>query len=69
VRERRAIIALDPVDRAAAEYRLARAYLLAGDRAEARRAVLRALERAPNYQEAQELLLELRGARPQGGTR
>jgi cellulose synthase operon protein C len=69
VRERRAIIALDPVDRASAEYRLARAYLLAGDRNEARRAVLRALERAPNYEEAQELLLELRGATPPGGSR
>ena len=69
VRERRAIIALDPVDRADAEYRLARAYLMAGDRTQARRAVLRALERAPNYQEAQELLLDLRGATPQGGTR
>jgi tetratricopeptide (TPR) repeat protein len=68
VRERRAVLALDPVDRAGAEYRLARAYLLSGDRVEARRAVLRALERAPNYQEAQELLLELR-ASPPGGTR
>jgi tetratricopeptide (TPR) repeat protein len=68
VRERQAILALDPVDRANAEYRLARAYLLAGDRTEARRAVLRALERAPNYQEAQELLLELRRT-PPGGTR
>jgi tetratricopeptide (TPR) repeat protein len=68
IRERQAILALDPVDRAAAEYRLARAYLLAGDRTEARRAVLRALERAPNYEEAQELLLELR-ATPRGGTR
>jgi tetratricopeptide (TPR) repeat protein len=67
VRERQAILALDPVDRAGAEYRLARAHLLAGDRAEARRAVLRALEQAPNYQEAQELLLELRS--PQGSSR
>ena len=68
VRERRAILALDPVDRAAAEYRLARAHLLAGERTEARRAVLRALEQAPNYQQAQELLLELRSS-PQGGDR
>jgi tetratricopeptide (TPR) repeat protein len=68
VRERQAILALDPVDRADAEYRLARAYLLAGDRVEARRAVLRALERAPNYQQAQELLLELRST-PPGATR
>jgi tetratricopeptide (TPR) repeat protein len=68
VRERRAILALDPVDRASAEYRLARAHLLAGDRTQARRAVLRALEQAPNYQEAQELLLQLRGTPPSGGT-
>ena len=68
VRERRAILALDPVDRAAAEYRLARAHLLAGDRTQARRAVLRALEQAPNYQDAQELLLQLRGTPQSGGT-
>jgi hypothetical protein len=30
--------------------------------------VLRALEQAPNYQEAQELLLQLRGTPPSGGT-
>ncbi|HUF30084.1 MAG TPA: hypothetical protein VMM77_05405 [Gemmatimonadaceae bacterium] len=69
VRERRAILALDPVDRAAAEYRLARAYLQAGNRDDARRAVLRALERAPSYQQAQELLLELRRTETPGRSR
>jgi tetratricopeptide (TPR) repeat protein len=69
VRERRAILALDPVDRAAAEYRLARAHLLAGNRDDARRAVLRALERAPSYREAQELLLELRRPESPGRSR
>jgi tetratricopeptide (TPR) repeat protein len=61
VREWRAVVALDPTDRAEALYRLALAYERAGDVAEARRAVLRALEEAPNYEKAQELLLRLRG--------
>ena len=64
VRERRAVVALEPTDRAAALYRLARAYLDDGRRAEARRAVLQALEIAPGYEEALEFLLELRA----GGT-
>ena len=62
VRERRAVVALNPVDKADAQYRLARALLDAGQRDEARRAVLKALEVAPNYEQAQNLLLELRGA-------
>ncbi|HEX7049957.1 MAG TPA: tetratricopeptide repeat protein [Longimicrobiales bacterium] len=59
VRERRAIVALEPVDRAGALYDLARAYLEAGDTAAARREVLRALEIAPGFAEAQDLLLRL----------
>jgi tetratricopeptide (TPR) repeat protein len=61
VRERRAVVALKPVDMAEARYRLALALEQAGDRAEARREVLRALEVAPNYAAAQELLLRLSG--------
>ncbi len=61
VRERRAIVALDPADPADAYYRLALAEWRAGDRDAARRAVLRALELAPGFDEALELLLELRG--------
>ena len=65
VREMRAIVALDPPDRAGALYGLARAYLADGRRTEARSAVLRALEIAPNYEEALEFLMELRaGGRP-----
>lgn len=60
VRERQAILALDPVDRAEALYQLALAQLEAGDPAAARRTVLRALERAPNFEKAQELLLRIR---------
>ena len=59
-RERRAVVALRPVDLAAAHYQLARVLNLNGDRAAARRAVLAALELAPNYEEALDLLLELR---------
>jgi tetratricopeptide (TPR) repeat protein len=61
VRERTAVLALNPTDLAGAHYELARAHLLAGDRAAARTQVLRALEIAPGYAEAQALLLELRG--------
>ncbi len=66
VRERRAVLALAPVDLAEAQYRLARAHVGAGDPASARRAVLKALEIAPNFAEAQELLLDVRssGRRP-----
>jgi tetratricopeptide (TPR) repeat protein len=63
VRERRAILALAPANRADALYRLAVALVAAGDRTEARRQVLRALEVAPNFTEAQTLLLELQGTR------
>jgi len=61
VRERQAVIALAPVDRAEANYQLALAQRDAGDLAGARRSVLRALEIAPSYASALELLLELRG--------
>ncbi|MGQ0648686.1 MAG: peptidase MA family metallohydrolase [Gemmatimonadaceae bacterium] len=60
VRARRALVALDPTDRVEALYLLARAYADAGDAASARREVLRALDLAPNYEKAQELLLTLR---------
>jgi tetratricopeptide (TPR) repeat protein len=61
VRERRAILALDPADRAEAHYELALALALAGNRSEARSQVLRALEIAPSYEAALDLLLDLRG--------
>jgi tetratricopeptide (TPR) repeat protein len=59
-RERAAVVALGPPDRAEALYLLAVAQRDGGDVAGARRSVLRALEVAPNYQQALELLLELR---------
>ena len=52
-------LALDP-NLAEAHYNLAVAYRDAGDPTNARRSVLRALEVAPHYQRAQDLLLELR---------
>lgn len=61
VRAREALVALDPVDMAGALYRLALAQYQAGDAVQARRTVLRALERAPNFEAAQDLLMTLRG--------
>jgi Tfp pilus assembly protein PilF len=61
VRERQAVVALKPVDMAEALYQLALAHFSGGDRTSARREVLRALEAAPNFIEAQELLLRIRG--------
>ena len=59
VRARRALVALDPVDKPEALYQLALALAEAGDASSARREVLRALELAPRFQRAQELLLRL----------
>jgi tetratricopeptide (TPR) repeat protein len=56
---RQSLVALGPVDRAEALYQLAAAYFAAGDVAGARREVLRALEVAPRFERAQELLLKL----------
>ena len=66
VRERQAVVALNPVDRAEALYQLALAYYQAGETQAARREVLRALEDAPNFERAQELLLRLQGANRSG---
>ncbi|MEX2584536.1 MAG: tetratricopeptide repeat protein [Gemmatimonadota bacterium] len=62
VRERRAIIGLRPTDRARAVYELAYAYFRAGDLEAARSEVLRALETAPNFGDAQQLLLRIHEA-------
>jgi cellulose synthase operon protein C len=65
VREFRTVIALGPVDRAAAYTDLAESYFKAGKRAEAKKQTLAALEIAPTYERAQELLLKLvDGSRP-----
>ena len=59
VTQRRAIVALDPVDEAAAYYQLAASLYANEDVPEAKRAVLQSLERAPGYRDAQKLLLRL----------
>lgn len=60
VRERGAVVALHPADMAEALYLLAVAQRDAGDVRAARRSVVGALDIAPNYEAALELLLELR---------
>jgi len=62
IAEFNAILGMKPADPAGAHYDLARAMLAAGNRAEARREVLRALEIAPEFEKAQELLLKIRSA-------
>jgi len=66
VRERGAVVALRPVDEAEALYLLAVAQKDAGDLRSARRSVMGALDIAPNYEEALEFLLELRGTERDG---
>jgi tetratricopeptide (TPR) repeat protein len=66
VRARRALVALNPVDMPEALYQLALAYFNAGDQASARREVLRALEVAPSFARAQELLLRISGSQEAG---
>jgi tetratricopeptide (TPR) repeat protein len=63
-REFAVAVALAPADLAGAHYDLARALAGAGKQAEARRSVLRALEIAPGFEKAQELLLKLRSNAP-----
>ena len=58
-REFRTVIALAPVDRAAAHTDLAESYWKSGKKAEAKKQTLAALEIAPSYERAQELLLKL----------
>jgi tetratricopeptide (TPR) repeat protein len=66
IRERRAVVALAPVDSAEAMYELALAYFQGGKLDEAHDTVLRALEQAPSFEKAQELLLKVRAAMHHG---
>ena len=59
VREHRVLLALGPVDRTGALYGLADALYRAGELSEARETVLDALELAPRFPEAQDLLLRI----------
>ena len=67
VRERRAVLALDPPDPLEARYQLARALADGGDVTAARRELLDVLEKTPGFEKAQALLLELRTRSVQGG--
>ena len=58
-REFRTVLALKPIDPAIAHTDLAESYLKAGKRADAKRQALAALEIAPTYARAQDLLLQL----------
>lgn len=59
IREYSALVATGPLDKAGAQFALARAYYAAGQKDKAEESVLAALEIAPGYRPAQKLLLEL----------
>jgi len=61
IRAFRAALAAKPADLAAAHYDLAQAYLLGGQNAEAKQETLAALEVAPSFEPAQDLLLKIVG--------
>ena len=58
------LVALKPVDQAGAHLRLARAWLGSGDRRSAKQETLRALEIAPSFDDALDLLLKLHEENP-----
>jgi tetratricopeptide (TPR) repeat protein len=64
VRDFKVALALNPIDRAAAHTDLAGSYFKAGKTADAKKQTLAALEIAPTYPPAQELLLKLVEPRP-----
>ena len=57
VPEYEAVLAIETTDRVQAQYDLARAYLAAGRKGDARKAALKALEIAPGFEAAQDILL------------
>jgi cellulose synthase operon protein C len=57
----RSALATNPPDRASAHTDLAEAYVQAGQTAEARREIINALEIAPSFERAQDLLLKIVG--------
>ena len=59
LREYQALLAMNPHDMAGTHYRLATAFLELEDQAGTREHLLYALEIAPHYREAQQLLLEI----------
>lgn len=65
LREYQVLLALQPLDTAAANFGMASSYRQTGDNARARRFLLESLDTAPNYRPAQKLLLEMTGDRKQ----
>jgi tetratricopeptide (TPR) repeat protein len=61
LREYKVLLALEARDSATANFGIARALNSLGQRAESRRRLLQALETAPHYRPAQDLLLEITG--------
>ncbi|HYM13124.1 MAG TPA: tetratricopeptide repeat protein [Bryobacterales bacterium] len=59
VREFEALLAMKPLDQAAAHFHVAQAYYQLNDREKTREHVLASLEAAPGYRPAQKLLLEI----------
>src|ERR1700730_4014845 len=60
IREYGAVIALQPLDKASAQFNLARAYFAAGQKDMAEEHLLASLEAAPGFRPAQKLLLQLK---------
>jgi cellulose synthase operon protein C len=60
IREYNAVVALNPLDKAGAQFHLAQAYFAAGQRDKAEESILLALEAAPGYRPAQQLLLQIK---------
>ncbi len=59
IREFGAVVAMQPLDKASAQFDLAQAYFAAGQADKAEENVVQALETAPDYRPAQKLLLQL----------
>jgi tetratricopeptide (TPR) repeat protein len=60
IREYSAVIALRPLDKASAQFNVARAYFAAGQKDMAEEHLLASLEAAPSFRPAQKLLLQLK---------
>ena len=60
----RSALAGNPADQAVAHIDLAEALLASGNRTEAKAQTLQALEIAPSFERAQDLLLQLSGTKP-----
>jgi cellulose synthase operon protein C len=60
IREYNAVIAMNPIDKAAAQFNVARAYFAAGQKDQAEDHLLASLEVAPGYRPAQKLLLQMK---------